>query len=269
MSKYIREKQSFFSKAVYDRPYNMHFFHYHDEHEIYYLESGRTKYFIEDELYFLNPGEMIFVPRRVFHKTNSEDNTVAKRILLCFDDEFIDEEYKKYIEEFTKNKNITIGSKHHNKITEILTKIENEEIKKEKDYEAMQKLYFNQLLVLISRYRSHKNEVEFSRSYSFIQDIAKYISANVESDLSLEALACHFAITPNHLSKQFKKITGVGLNDFINISRITSAERLLVSTNMSITEIALACGFNDSNYFASVFKKFKGITPKKYSLINK
>ena len=64
-------------------------------------------------------------------------------------------------------------------------------------------------------------------------------------------------------------ITGVGLNDFINISRITAAEKLLVSSNMSITEIASACGFNDSNYFASVFKKFKGITPKRYSLINK
>ena len=133
----------------------------------------------------------------------------------------------------------------------------------------MQKLYFNQLLVLISRYRSRKNEIEFSRSYSFIQDIAKYISSNVESDLSLETLACRFAISPNHLSKQFKKITGVGLNDFINISRITAAEKLLVSTNMSIAEVSAACGFNDCNYFASVFKKFKGITPKRYSLINK
>lgn len=269
MNKYIKQKQGFFSKVVYERPYNMHFYHYHDEYEIYYLQSGRVKYFIGNELYFLNPGEMIFVPRRIFHKTGSEDNTIAKRILLCFDDEFIDAEYRKYIYEFTKNKHITISSKYRNKITEILTKIENENTKKEKDYEAMQKLYFNQLLVLISRYRNHKSEIEFSRSYSFIQDIAKYISANVESDLSLDALACRFALSPNHLSKQFKKITGVGLNDFINISRVTAAEKLLVSTNMSITEIASACGFSDSNYFASVFKKFKGITPKKYSLINK
>ena len=60
-----------------------------------------------------------------------------------------------------------------------------------------------------------------------------------------------------------------GYKKFINISRITASEKYLLNTEKSITEIAALCGFNDSNYFASVFKKIKGITPKKYSLMNK
>ena len=76
-------------------------------------------------------------------------------------------------------------------------------------------------------------------------------------------------MTPNHLTKQFKKITDIGLNDYINITRVSAAEKLLRQTELSVTEIATMCGFNASNYFAAVFKKINGITPKKYSLLNK
>ena len=75
-------------------------------------------------------------------------------------------------------------------------------------------------------------------------------------------------IGPSYFSKQFKAITGVGLIEYLNLTRITAAEKLLTETNRPITEVAMECGFNDSNYFAAVFKKIKGITPKKFSLQN-
>ena len=50
----------------------------------------------------------------------------------------------------------------------------------------------------------------------------------------------------------------------INEVRLQNAKRLLRSTGMSITEIAYAVGFSDSNYFSSVFKKHTGMTPGEY-----
>ena len=102
-----------------------------------------------------------------------------------------------------------------------------------------------------------------------IQNVAKYITSHYAEDLSLQSLSMQFFITPNYLSKQFKKHTDIGISDYINITRVSAAEKLLAETDLSITEIALRCGFNNSNYFAAVFKTIKGITPKKYSLINK
>jgi two-component system response regulator YesN len=61
-------------------------------------------------------------------------------------------------------------------------------------------------------------------------------------------------------------MTGMGLSEYINIARVTAAEKLLLSADLPITEVATKCGFNDSNYFARVFKKLKGVTPKKYSM---
>jgi len=133
----------------------------------------------------------------------------------------------------------------------------------------MQRLYLKQLLILISRFRLHNNTSNFSELFLIIQDSAKYISTNYSNDLSLKTLAKKYAMSPCYFSKQFKSITGVGLNEYINISRISAAERLLTDTNLPIIEVAAECGFNDSNYFAAVFKKIKGITPKKYSLLHK
>ena len=130
----------------------------------------------------------------------------------------------------------------------------------------MQKLYLRQILILISRLRIKNNVTEFSQSYSIVQNAAKYISENCNSDLTLDALAKKYAMSPSYFSKQFKSITGIGLNEYINISRIATAEKLLLNTDWPITRIATECGFNDSNYFAAVFKKIKGITPKKYSM---
>jgi AraC-like DNA-binding protein len=52
--------------------------------------------------------------------------------------------------------------------------------------------------------------------------------------------------------------------DYLNYYRIERACFKLVSTNLSITEVAFECGFNDLSYFIKTFKKYKAITPKQY-----
>jgi len=244
---------------------DMPYMHYHDKHELYYLVEGNTKYFIEDELFILNPGDFIFIPKNVYHKTRSD----AERILLFFDEEDLGENASEYINELFKDKHIVIKSKYQNKIKDILYKKEKEEKNGLKGYRDMQNLYIRELLILFSRHKMVNGREAFTPSHQLVQDVAKYISANYAEDLSLKKLSQEFLITPNYLSKQFKKLTDVGLNDYINITRVAAAEKLLVTTDLSITEISFRCGFNDSNYFAAVFKKIKGITPKKYSMINR
>lgn len=268
MAFYIDEKIDFIQRSTRQKPYKMDNAHFHDKHELYYLEKGKTRYFIGNEIYLMNPGDIVFVPKGTFHKTTPEENTVSERVLLVFDDAFAGEEYKKYIDSLRHDKLVKLPGEQVYKVRELMMKIEHERKHKNTDYIEMEKLYLRQLLVIISRYRIKDADIKFTQSFKVIQDAAKYISQNYSSEITLDYLAEKYAMSPSYFSKQFKSVTGVGLNEYINLTRVTAAEKLLAKANMPITQVALECGFNDSNYFAAVFKKIKGITPKKFSMQN-
>ncbi len=268
MAIWVDDGIEFYHRTTRDRNHKT-ISHFHDVHEMYYLIKGCTKYFIGNEIFVLRAGEIAFVPKGVFHNTNNEQKRDIERILLEFDDEFVGESYKPYIRAISQNKHIIFPATEIPKIEDILNKIAEESLKKNNDYQEMQKLYLRELLILISRCRLKDSKSKSSESFILIENIMKYISENVGADLGLETLSQKYSISPNHLSKQFKKISGLPLSEYINISRISVAEKILRKGNLPITRVATECGFNDSNYFAAVFKKYKGITPKKYSMGNK
>lgn len=240
--------------------------HFHTYHELYYLEKGKTVHFVGDQIYLLKEGDLLFVPSGVFHKTDNKDTDVVERHLFRYYANCIDPNFIPYLEELKKNNYIKIPSKHIHLITDITQKLSYESSHDHTDAAEMQKLYLEQLLILICRLRITDSKPRTNSLHQIIQKVITYISTNVNADLSLPALATKFSVSPSHLSKQFKNVTGIGLSEYINIARVTAAEKLLLSTDMTITEIALKCGFNDSNYFARVFKKLKNVTPKKYSM---
>jgi AraC-like DNA-binding protein len=108
-----------------------------------------------------------------------------------------------------------------------------------------------------------------SHNEIIIQGAAKYISSHINEEIALHTLADMYAMSDSYFSRLFKEYTGVGVSKYIKLTRLRKAEKLLVSGNYSITEIALKCGFNNSNYFISEFKKHKGTTPFKYASLNK
>ncbi len=246
--------------------YHMHSFHSHDKHELYFMESGSTKYFIGNEIYILSSGDFIFVPAGEYHQTDINEELRRERLILAFDNAFVGSRYLKYIQELVADKYGHIPEESIDEFKVILRKIEAEDIHKAEDYTEMQKLYLRQLLILISRCRVEHHSTGLSENDKLIQQATKYISMHYGEDLSLNILANRYSVSPGHFSKLFKKTTGVGLNEYINIARITVAQELLETSELSIVQIAYRCGFNDSNYFTQVYKKVKGITPKKYSM---
>ena len=268
MAVYSTENSCFFERRIHKEPMTMPHMHFHATHELYYLVKGKTNFFIGNEIFLLEPGDMVFIPKFVYHKTDNGDNTYVERLRLVFDDAFAGEEGQKYINQLKTRKLLKISAENQPLFQNIFQQIESEEKSKQPGYTEMEQLCFQQLLILISRYCPEENSA-LSEPFTLVQCIAKDISENYNTDLSLEALAKKYAISTSHLSRLFKSITGVGLNEYINISRITAAEKLISGTDISITQIATQCGFTGSSYFSAIFKKFKGITPKRYALMRK
>ena len=267
MAVYSYPGSKFFRREVHDSSYSMSGMHVHNKHELYFLEEGGTKYFIGNEIYILKPGDFVFVPKDVFHMTDKFECDSHKRVLMVFDDDYIGEEYLKYIDFLKEKKCVRIPSSKLYRFFDVFAKLEHESRHHSKDYEELYKLYLRELLVLISRYQSKSEDFDqLNESYSLVQKAAEYISCNYNSELSLELLSRKFSLSRSYFSRLFKEVTGVGVSEYINITRISAAEELLTRGDLSVTEVANRCGFNDSNYFATVFKKIKGISPKKFSL---
>ena len=66
----------------------------------------------------------------------------------------------------------------------------------------------------------------------------------------------------------FKEFTNITPIDYINRLRIENAAHSLLEAGFTVTEAALDNGFNDISYFSKIFKKYKGVSPKRYSKIN-
>ena len=269
LTNFAEKKLTFFSREIRDNTYVMPAQHIHNEHELYFLEKGMSKYFIDSEIYVLSEGDMIFVPKGHFHKTGDYRAESSERLLIQFDNDFLGEEYIEYIKELEKNKLIRIPPDKLYRIKDIFSKIEHEQRHKSKGYSEMQRLYLRELFVLIFRYRLDETSTELSSSYKIIQDAAKYINENYFSDLNLDMIAAKYALSRSYFSRLFKEVTGFGYSEYVNITRISAAEKMLSQRDAPVTEVSAACGFNDSNYFAAVFKSLKGVTPKKFSMNNK
>ncbi|MBQ2658998.1 MAG: helix-turn-helix domain-containing protein [Erysipelotrichaceae bacterium] len=98
-------------------------------------------------------------------------------------------------------------------------------------------------------------------SEDIIVKARKYIEENFKENIDRNDVAAVTFVTPNYLSKLFKNKMNMNLREYINQLRIEEAKRLLISTSMSISEIASDVGYYNISYFSTVFHKLVGVSP--------
>ncbi len=92
--------------------------------------------------------------------------------------------------------------------------------------------------------------------------VRDFVARNYSESLSL-ATACRMAGTSKtYFCRFFKRITGHSLRSYHHAVKIQVAQRLLRDEGLSVTDVAIRLGYNDSNYFSTVYKKLTGISPR-------
>ncbi len=265
------------SKIRHDPYFNMPTAHLHPMYEIYYLQSGTRKIFLDDSIYILDRGDMVFIPMNTIHKTSYVNDRVHERIAIIFNDQAVPDikssasqvSFKKI---FYSDPVIHIASVHRDYIEGLLNRMLSEYEQRDDYSDINIKNCLQELIIFLIRYKHHKSSEyiqNIDMADTLMQEAARYIRINYMKDLSLEAVAAHVNISPTYFSKKFKSSTGFGYKEYLIYVRIQEASDMLLETNESISEIALKCGFNDSDYFGNAFKKTKGLSPSKYRKNNK
>ncbi|MDA7085793.1 response regulator transcription factor [Pseudomonas sp. SA3-5] len=100
-----------------------------------------------------------------------------------------------------------------------------------------------------------------------LQDAIQYIELHFKEHIEQKELAKRCGMTPFRFSRLFKQTYGVGFLEFIQSKRMEKAEELLNNSEMPITSIAYAVGFQDPSYFARTFKQHFGCCPSDFRSI--
>lgn len=131
--------------------------------------------------------------------------------------------------------------------------------------ELYEKSLFTTFLILFLRtcvqgdqtYQAHQKKI------LVIDDVFQYISRHLTEDLSLKVLEDAFFISGEHLSREFKKRTGIPLHAYITRSRLDLSKKYLLQ-GIAVRDVCQLCGFGSYNHFFKAFKKEYGMTPRAY-----
>ena len=103
-----------------------------------------------------------------------------------------------------------------------------------------------------------------SRNSDYVEYIKAYIRENYMKQIQLSDLALVAHICPSYLSTVFKKNTGISFSEYLVRFRIDKAAEILAEERRPLFEAARMVGYDDYAQFSKIFKKYKGVSPKKY-----
>lgn len=246
--------------------------HWHNELEFIYMHSGQAVFTIDDEAIHVQEGECVFVNSGSIHSGYSESDA-STYCSVVFSTELITNSFdacRKFFDGIVSNQykiisHFTPEIPSHKNVIDSLNVIIDEMTDKSFAFELVLK---SKLLSLFSTiFRSGLYTLEDFGSYSkskkyyMLKNVLGYIYQNFDKKIKLADVSSAYNLTPQYLSRFFKEMTGINIVDYINQYRIEKAVSLIKASDLSITDIALECGFDNIGYFNRVFKKQMGLTP--------
>ncbi len=236
----------------------MPYLHRHDDmHEIYYLSSGKRRYYVGGQVYSIESGDFVFIKSGILHRTTYNDNTSHSRYYALIPAQWFEDVNEMLPESFV----VRAYEKIELYFAEL---IKEEEIKDSYSYFREKGLAS---IIIAEALRANKKE---NSETDFVKDVLDYINLNIARDLTLNSIAKHYELAPNYFTSLFHSKAGMTLSEAIKMLRIEKSSKLLEESDYNISEISTLCGFNDPGYFSSVFRSQMKISPyqyrKKYNL---
>ncbi|OGF51194.1 MAG: hypothetical protein A2231_02200 [Candidatus Firestonebacteria bacterium RIFOXYA2_FULL_40_8] len=247
--------------------------HTHEHYEFFYVISGTSKHVLENKEEIVKAGDIVLMTPEVVHafENSSPDFTICNCIFLPSLIEVHKDllmNMQGFLELFyveTKKegfKTVSLTGRADVKVRAILEDMLFEYSKKPEGYRPAIKAMLADLLVTVTRSYSRGKQGQSGKK---IGGALAYIDENYLKSLKLEEIAEKKAgVTKEYFCDIFKRITGKTFTEYVNSLRVEHAARLLKSTGLKASEIALESGFNDISYFNRVFKEQKALSPQAF-----
>ena len=242
--------------------------HHHSAAEIILCIENIYQVTVGSTVYNMNPDDILFIPPDTLHSIKGGEGI---RFIFLIDlkplHDFID---YNIIETVTMHP-LLLSEKNpllYEKVKPQLKEITDIYFRSQSMWEL---LIFSRLLQMyadIGRYNFNRKEpyTEDENSLLYYEKFAKllkYTDSHLDEELSLDWAADYIGFSKYHFLRLFKEYTGMTYYDHLSHKRIQAAQKLL-SSNESVTNIAVRTGFNNLTSFSRSFKKLTGMSPSQY-----
>lgn len=232
--------------------------HWHEYYELIYYYDSNVSCNVNGDIINMSSGDLYFLTPFDFHQTvNTRRDNSIDFINISFSADFLDKEIADKIVGAYYIK----GVKSDLNIITLLEMVENKE-------ELLSRGSVHRLLnVLVELICRKGTPITASNDFSYRADMLKkvyeYVNENFEHQITLSSIAEHFHLTPAYFSSWFSSNAGRTFVQYLTAFRLNFSKQLLLSTDLSVTQICYDSGFTSLSHFLRVFKKQYGVSPSK------
>lgn len=240
-------------------------YHWHSEFEIIRILAGSLKVRLNSREFVATEGDIIFVNSETVHGA-TPDNCIYECIVLAHEvlavnDKVCGQLISNLVEHVVAvNDHFKSNEKRISDSVNHLFDIMNSNASY---FEAIGALY--SVFGVILKDKLYKASSGFAKEdtvkNSKLKKVLSFMRKNYSAPLTLEQISEVAGMSPKYFCYFFKEMTQKTPINYLNTYRIERAARKLLTTDLSVTDIAYGCGFNDLSYFIKTFKSIKGITP--------
>lgn len=243
----------------------------HFEYEMILVTGGKVSVTINHKTYSLRRKSLLFISRLERHEFTLEEGPYTRYVATMSGDLIMSNiKDTELISIFIQRPQhfcpvIHLNEEAYDMLLPLFVRMANE-------YTHQPPFYISRsaslvVAILIDLFRTHP-EAFPNRSYNnmsiAVLNAQRYINDHFHQKVNLQEIADQNYINRHTLSLAFKDIVGISFKEYLILFRITEAKKLLITTNLSIEEIADQVGYTNVNNFIRIFKSKESITPNKY-----
>lgn len=258
---------------AYHAEWNLSNLHCHDFYELYIHISGAKFYCIDNNVYPLEPYQLMVVPPFCMHGLIGDNAPVNyERAFLYITPAMLRNCGGGYLDLESFFNKYNSGGQYHFPLTEedaLTCKQLLQELQADMRIRSSVGRFANYtkllsfLQIVCRTMKNTKEMVEPIVVNEAMHEILSYINEHFTQPLKLDALARQFGVSMSFLSHEFVKYTGRSVYDYVLYRRVLLAKAMM-GTSQSLNEVAYHCGFNDYSSFLRVFRKMVGMSPSAY-----
>lgn len=250
------------------RPYDG--YGYANDCRMFFVLSGKCRLDIDEKTYYLTTHSLAMIPPRIRYKFSEFEGVEMGVFNFDLDQSRSRVRHTYKLRESPQGKPLHLRDFSGFEGPIVLDRFERAEeyVRGIAEEHTKRKLFYGErasgLMKILICDIFRRTSVGENSSSEKIEKIISYIAENPEKELTGEALGAKFGYHPYYLSRLIKLHTGNTLKQYVISVRIGAAKNLLKSTDLSLSDIAIRCGFENAAYFSNAFKAKTKMTPGKY-----